>query len=200
MNRQTTISDKTAKIVSLVGHPFVLLALTVTLAATERETAARALTISAVTIAATVLPLLLIIRRRVAAGKWSDHDVSDATERRGFYPIVMAVVAASLIVFYLLDFPRPLLAGTAVGLLLSAAAMLINRRSKISLHLSFAVYFAVSLSAINVWGGALMLALAAGVGWSRVALGRHTTAQVVSGAALGAAAGLFLLRALGFFA
>jgi len=199
MNNEASISFKAAKIISVVGHPFVLLTLTVLIAALSTAPLERALTIGAVTVLLTVFPLLFIIRRKVSAGKWSDHDVSDASERRSFYPIALAITAVSMMIFYLLGFPRGLLIGILIGFALQLVAMLINRRSKISLHLIFAVYFAVSLFAVSVWLGATFLLLAALVGWSRVRLGRHSSGQVLSGAILGAIAGIALLKAIGFF-
>ena len=199
MKIEQTAPVKIAKIISVVGHPFVLLALTVLISAISSLPLGRALTICGITVLLTIFPLLIIIRRQVSAGKWSDHDVSDASERRNFYPILIAVVALSLVAFYLLGFPRGLLVGMLISLLLLLTAMLINRYSKISLHQIFAVYFAVSLFAVSFWFGALFLLLAAAVGWSRIRLERHTFGQVLSGALLGAVAGIVLLKTIGFF-
>ena len=199
MKTETSILSKAAKAISVIGHPFVLLTLTVLIAVFSTASLERAVTIGAATVLLTVFPLLLIIRRKVSAGKWSDHDVSDASERRSFYPIALLISAVSFIIFYLLNFPRALLVGILVSFALLIVAMLINRRSKISLHQIFAVYFAVSLFAVGAWIGAGFLLLAAMVGWSRVHLKRHTFEQVLSGAALGAIAGIVFLKAIAFF-
>ena len=191
--------ERIAKIISVVGHPFVLLMLTVLISSLSNLPLKRALTIDAVTVLLTVFPLALIIRRQVSRGNWSDHDVSDAAERKSFYPISITIGALSLGVFYLLDFPRALLSGMLISLVLLLAAMFINRYSKISLHMIFAVYFAVSLLAVDLWVGAFFLLLAAAVGWSRIRLARHTPVQVFSGALLGAIAGIVFLKTIGFF-
>ncbi|HEY8563590.1 MAG TPA: phosphatase PAP2 family protein [Pyrinomonadaceae bacterium] len=190
---------KIARLVSLVGHPFVLLALTVLIVAAHRTHPVRALTFGGAAVLFTVSPLVFIIRRKVSAGQWSDHDVSDAAERRSFYPVAIAVNAFSAALFYFLDFPPALLAGMLISLVILLFAMLVNRWSKISLHLIFAVYFAISLFPVSYWSGAFFLLLAAAVGWSRVVLKRHTFAQVLSGAALGAIAGIVFLKIVGFF-
>lgn len=189
---------KTARIISIIGHPFVLLPLTVVIASFQNASPGRAFITGAVTVLATVFPLLFIIRRRVKAGKWSDHDVSEHSERNNFYAIVIPVVALSGLLFWFLDFPRALLTGVGISVCLLLAAMFINRRSKISLHLIFAFYCAVSLIAVGFWIGAGFILLAVAVGWSRVILKRHTLAQVLSGAALGAFAGFFLLKMIDF--
>jgi len=199
MNIEKTTSIQIAKIISVIGHPFVLLAITILTAAASGESPARAAAIGAITVLTTVFPMLFIIRRKVRAGKWSDHDVSDASERRNFYPLMIVVLGISLVIFYLLRFPRPLLVGMLISLGILFIAMLINRWSKISLHLTFGVYFAVSLLTVNYWMSAGLMVLALAVAWSRIRLGRHNAAQVLSGALLGAIAGIILLKATGFF-
>ena len=188
-----------ARIISVIGHPFVLLSLTALIVALHRTHLLRALTIGGVTVLSTVTPLFFIIRRKVSAGKWSDHDVSDASERRSFYPIAITINTLSTLIFYLLGFPHGLIVGMLISLVILLAAMLINRWSKISLHQIFAVYFAVSLFAVSYWSGAGFLLIAAAVGWSRIELERHTFGQVLSGALLGAVAGIVLLKTIGFF-
>ena len=192
-------SEEFARIVSLAGHPFVLLTLTVLIVALHRTHPLRALTFGGAAVLCTVSPLLFIIRRRVSAGKWSDHDISDAAERRSFYPVAIAIAAVSTLLFYLLNFPHVLIVGMLMSLVILLAAMLINRFSKISLHMIFAVYFAVALIAVSLWSGAAFLLLAAAIGWSRVRLRRHTVRQVLGGAMLGALAGTALLKIVGSF-
>lgn len=188
-----------ARVVSVLGHPFVLVPSTVLIAALRSLPPARAFTIVVITVSVIVLPLLFIIRRKVRAGKWADHDVSVPAERRGFYPRIIGVVSLSCLIFWLLDFPPSLLIGMIISLALLVTAMFINRWSKISLHLIFAAYCAVSLLAVSYRVGAGFILLAAAVGWSRVALGRHTLAQVLSGMTLGAIAGVCLLKLINFF-
>jgi membrane-associated phospholipid phosphatase len=197
--QQQTKSVKIARIVSVIGHPFVLMSLTVLIVAFHRTNLLRALTIGGVTVLATVTPLIFIIRRQVSAGKWSDHDVSDASERRSFYLIAITVNALAMILFYFLGFPPALIVGMIISLVILLVAMVVNRWSKISLHQIFAVYFAIALFAVSYWSGAGFLLIAAAVGWSRVRLERHSLAQVLSGAFLGAIAGIVLLRETGFF-
>ena len=180
-----------ATVLSVVGHPFVLLPLTVLISL--RKSVMTTLVYAAVTI----LPLMLVIRRKVRAKQWTDHDVSEPRQRRQFYWIVLAVIGATIVLYLLLDFPRPLIVGTSVSFVLLALGMLINLWSKISMHMMFCAYCGVILG----WTGVAALLIALGfllaLGWSRVALGRHTIPQVISGAGLGAIAGLVLLRLLG---
>jgi membrane-associated phospholipid phosphatase len=68
------------------------------------------------------------------------------------------------------------------------AAQLLRRWLKLSLHAAFAV-FAVALWWPNAGGAAVVLLLAAAVSWSRLALRRHTGAEVTAGLLAAAAAG-----------
>jgi len=199
MNCEKTNVIKVARIVSVVGHPFVLLPLTTVIAVSRNSSPVRTLAIGIITVLVTVVPLLLIIRRKVATGKWSDMDVSVSSERDSFYPIAITVVIVSGLIFWILDFPRSLLIGIIISLVLLLAAMIINRRSKISLHLIFAVYCAVCLFAVSYLIGAGFILLSIAIGWSRILLERHNFGQVLSGMMLGAFAGICLLKAVGFF-
>jgi membrane-associated phospholipid phosphatase len=190
--------QKTARIVSVLGHPFVLLPCTVLIASLYNLPPHQAFTIAITTILITVFPILFIIRRRVAAGKWSDHDVSVVSERNSFYPILLLIVSSSSLIFWLLEFPRSLLIGMLISLGLLFIAMHVNRRSKISLHMIFAAYCAVSLMAVSYWIGGAFLLFTVMIGWSRVVLERHSLPQVLSGMILGMTAGILLLKLVNF--
>lgn len=198
MKSERTTLQQAARIISIIGHPFVLLPTTILIASLQSMSTAQALTTVIITVLVTVLPLLFIIRRQVVLGKWSDHDVSVSSERRKFYPIAISVVSISCVCLWLLGLPNSLLIGMMISLALLVVAMLINRWSKISLHLIFATYCAVSLLAVSYLVGAVFLLLAVLVAWSRVSLKRHTLPQVLSGILLGAVAGILLLRSINF--
>ncbi len=196
MNSTPTNLYKTAKIISVIGSPFVLFPFTVFTVAFYDAPPEWALTVGLITVLAIVVPLLFVIRRKVVAGKWSDHDVSDSTERRNFYAITITIVGVCSLLFWLLNFPRSIVIGIIVSLGLLLAAALINWWSKISLHLMFVMYCAVSLITLNYWIALTLIFFAVLVGWSRVFLGRHSLGQVLTGAALGTLGGLFLIKVI----
>lgn len=183
-----------AVVLSTLGSPFVLLPLTVLLVSMRTDSPARALGLAAALASLSVVPLVLLIRHRVRTGRWSDHDVSDRSHRREFYPIAMVLTVVTAVGLWLLGAPGMVVRGILVVLVLLIVGMTLSRWSKISLHTSIGAFCTVSLVAVNVWvaGGALILATA--VGWARIWLERHTLWQVLSGAALGAAGGLVVLR------
>lgn len=182
-----------ANFLSLLGHPLVLLPLTIALTLIGNVSPSRLLTIVAIFTASTVVPMLFIIRRKVAAGTWTDMDVSDHGQRGHLYTVALAITAVSIAVFWLLDLPRGIIAGAVISLILLLAGMAINRYSKISMHAMFGSYCVVILSASNPMFGLGAFALVAAMSWSRVVLGRHSLAQVIMGNLLGAAAGILLV-------
>lgn len=177
-----------ATVLSIVGHPFVLLPLTVLMSVRQ------SLFIALIYAGSTILPLMLVIRRKVRAKEWTDSDVSEPRQRRQFYWIVLVVIGLSIALFSLLHFPRPLIVGAAVSFALLALGMLINLWSKISMHMMFCAYCGVILTRTGVTASVTALCLLLALGWSRVVLGRHTVPQVVSGAGLGVIAGFVLFR------
>lgn len=183
-----------AVLLSTLGNPFVLLPLTVLLVSMRTSSPARALAFAVALACLGVVPLVLLIRHKVRTGRWSDHDVSDPSHRRGFYPIAIVVTAGSGVGMWLLGAPGIVVRGILVLLLVLILASTLSRWSKISLHTSIGAFCSVTLVAVNMWvaGGALILATA--VGWARIWLERHTLWQVLGGAALGAAGGLVVLR------
>ena len=180
-----------ATVLSIVGHPLVLMPFTVLISV--RQPLFRTLIYAGITI----LPLMLVIRRKVRAKEWTDHDVSEPRQRREFYWFLLVVIGGSIPLFSLFGFPRPLIVGTAVSLVLLALGMLINLWSKISIHMMFCAYCVVINTRTGAAASIIALCLLLALGWSRVVLGRHTVPQVVSGAGLGALAGFVLLRLLG---
>jgi membrane-associated phospholipid phosphatase len=183
-----------AAVLSAVGSPFALLPLTVLLVSLRTVSVGSALAFAAALACLGVIPLILLLRHKVRTGRWSDHDVSDRSHRREFYPSTMVATAGTAVGMWLLGAPGVVVRGILVLLLLLVLASMLSRWSKISLHTSVGAFCTVTLVTVNVWvaGGALILATA--VGWARIALERHTLWQVLNGAALGAACGLVVLR------
>jgi membrane-associated phospholipid phosphatase len=184
-----------ATALSLFGHPFVLLPVTVTLVSLKDVPPARALVIGASAAIAIVAPLLVMIRRKVKGGQWSDHDVSDPAQRHSFYPGALAILSLACVLLWLAGMPAMVVRGCVVSVALLVVGMLITRRSKISLHMIFGGYCATLIGGVSLLLGGVAFALIAAVAWSRVALGRHSLGQVVAGTALGVAGGLFLICA-----
>jgi membrane-associated phospholipid phosphatase len=180
------MSHRAATILSVVGHPFVLIPLMVAVTAGSARLAAG---IAAVT----VLGMLAEIVRRVRSGRWSDHDVSRAEERHSFYPMAIGSVGAGAVAAWLLGVNVGVVRGFVAGVCLLIVGAVLTRWTKVSLHTMFGAFCVVVVVTAGVGLALGFATLVAGVGWSRVVLGRHTVAQVAIGALVGATGGLLLV-------
>lgn len=179
--------------VSVLGHPFVLVPVLVAIVASQSLPPRRAAAVVAFVVAGSILPMLWLMVRRVRSGAWSNHDVSVREQRKGMYPVALALVTATVLLLLLFDPAGPVLRGTVAVLALIAAASILNLWLKVSLHTAFACFTAVCLSstssALGVCAGLVALAVA----WSRVELRHHTLAEVAGGLLLGATVAALLL-------
>jgi hypothetical protein len=85
------------------------------------------------------------------------------------------------------------LIGTESAAAMLAAGAIINPWIKVSLHSAFAVYAVMIPVPVIGPAGFALLAIPMLVAWGRVAMGRHTTNEVLLGLALGACASVPLL-------
>jgi membrane-associated phospholipid phosphatase len=134
-----------------------------------------------------VLPMIFI-SRGVRRGQWDDRYVGARRPRLIVLSFILASVAAGLALLAAGGAPRELTG--YVGCMLGSVALLaaITTMWKISIHCAVAagsVTILVLLLGRWLTPGYLLVALTA---WSRIVLKDHTTAQVVGGSLLGAAA------------
>ncbi|WP_097327138.1 phosphatase PAP2 family protein [Paractinoplanes atraurantiacus] len=141
------------------------------------------------TAAASVLPVLYILRG-VRKGKLSDKHVVVHSQRRVPLLVILLSTALGTAALALAGAPRELLAliASMVAALLVAVPVTVFARWGISLHALVAAGAVAALTVI--YGPAVTPAwlLVVAVGWARVRLKEHTLAQVLAGAAVGAAA------------
>lgn len=134
-----------------------------------------------------VLPMLFITRG-MRRGRWDDRNVGAKRPRLIVLSFLTASVAAGLALLITLGAPRQL--SWYFGCMLASVAVLavITTVWKISIHCAVASG-SVTLLAL-IYGPWLVpaYALVALTAWSRVVLKDHTTAQVIGGCVLGAAA------------
>jgi len=182
-----------ARAISVVGHPFVTILLLVSVVAARRSGPAEAMQPVALIAIAILLPIGLFMYRKVRSGRWGTIDASNPRDRPALFRfgLVLIVVVGAFIAFS----PRLRFLGRGIVaiVVLLAVAALVNRFVKASLHLAFAAYVAVILlrfaPAIGI-GVLLFLPLLA---WARVAMGRHSTAEIAAGAGIGTAVGALAL-------
>jgi membrane-associated phospholipid phosphatase len=136
---------------------------------------------------AAVLPTLFI-SYGIRHGRWDDRNVGARRPRLIVLAFITTSVAAGLILLIVLGAPRMLIGYLAFMLASVAVLAGITTVWKISIHCAVA---SGSVAILTLTYGPLVLSgylLVALLGWSRVAVKDHTTAQVVGGTVLGAAA------------
>jgi membrane-associated phospholipid phosphatase len=136
-----------------------------------------------------VLPMVFI-KRGIRRGMWNDRNVGAKGARLIVLSFIIASVAAGLAV--LVAFGAPTELSGYFGFMLGSVAVLaaITTVWKISIHCAVA---SGSVTILTLMFGPWMLpaySLVALTAWSRVVLEDHTTAQVIAGSLLGAAAAL----------
>lgn len=180
---------RAARALSIVGHPGLLMPVAVALGASGADVPAQRM----IAVVTATLGVALLVGGyslwQVRRGHWTHVDASLPHERRQLNPFVIWLLLGAAALLWLGGASRHGAIGALVSALIVGVALGLQRRMKLSLHAAFAV-FAASL-VWPQWQWSLpMLGLALGVAWSRLALRRHTAAEVFAGLAVGALAGL----------
>lgn len=126
---------------------------------------------------------------QVRRGRWQHVDASRHEERRTLNRFLLIALALAAVLGWFAGQPVQLALGLILAAALIAVAMLGARWCKLSLHMAFVIYAAILLGQIHPGWGAVGLAFAALVAWSRLKLRRHVPRDLVAGALAGAVAG-----------
>jgi membrane-associated phospholipid phosphatase len=144
---------------------------------------------------AAILPVLFV-QYGIRHWQWTSRNVSVRRERLAALGFIVASDATGVLTLLALRAPRAMTGYLAAMLVTSAVITAITFTWKISVHCVVASA-TVALVALTYGAVALLgLTLVALVAWSRVRLRAHTTAQVMAGALLGAAAGTLTFLAV----
>ena len=185
-----------ARALSILGHPLLLLpAAALLLAAHEGADTGRlsGLALALGTAAAVVMAYSWWqVRRR----RWQHVDASGHDERGALNRFLLPAFAIAAVLLWAWTTQRELALGLALAALLIAVAMLTARWCKLSLHVAFAMYAAVLLAQVSWLACAAGVLFAGAVAWSRLALSRHATRDLIAGALTGTLAGLLFRQLL----
>lgn len=214
MTTQTTIKPPSveshahhpvARSVSIVFHPVLLPLVTLlalayfawggTLARLDVAALTDSAELALAAAAITALPVAVLVLTQVLRGRWTDMDVSVRRHRYLLYPFGIACMLATAAVFVVAAAPRVTVRAAIALAAANVVNGLINFEYKVSAHATTAslcatlLWLATPLRDPTILAGP-MTAAALLVGWSRVALGRHTRGQVILGWGVGVASGL----------
>lgn len=184
----TPARQSLARLVSIVGHPAVLVPVAAIWVAISRDASAdtvQRLVFIAMGLAAFVVAYSLL---QVRSGAWQHVDASRRSERRSLNLVLVVVLAGAAAFSWSRADSAPL--PIALGLLASLCmiAFLTGPWIKLSLHVGFAC-FATALVWPQPWALAVGAAMTIAVAWSRLLLARHSVAEVLLGGVLGSFAG-----------
>lgn len=179
-----------ARVLSVLGHPALLMPGAVVLAGLNKSAAPNVLIAAA---AVSVIVSVIVVGyswRQVRSGNWSHFDASVLGERSQLNVFLAFIFFSAAALMLWVGMPPAVITGLVVAGVLVVFAQLMRRWFKVSLHVSFAV-FAASLLWPSVFGTTLILCVAIGVTWSRLELQRHTPQEVALGLFAGATGGIF---------
>lgn len=191
MSRTTATATATAaaaRALSVIGHPALLMPAAVAGSALVNGAPAAVLRLGALASVVVALCVMAYSVLQVRAGRWSHVDASVPRERGQLNVFLVLLLFGAGGLLQAFGQPALLSLGLALGGAVVLATHLLRRWLKVSLHASFAVY-AAALLWPAMWAVGVVLLLAAAVSWSRLALRRHTAAEVVAGLLGGALAG-----------
>ena len=179
-----------ARLISILAHPFVMVALMVLSAGIRGNSVSN--TISSLVLVAifTIVPVAVLIVRKVRTGQWDTVDASRPKDRPALFTVALLALAILLLYLLVRNPGSFLIRGTAGAFGLLLAASLLNRWVKASLHMAFASFAATLLLMIGSSLGWIVLAVLPLLAWSRLQLKRHLPVEVVAGTLLGIAAAL----------
>lgn len=184
---------KTAKVLSVVGHPLLTLSLFSMYVAFQKLPLNNAVTVTGLLIGGVAIPIAWQNYRRVRRGQYTNFDVSDQRQRAQFYPVLIGLMA--LVTALLFATGQPLAFGYGavclLGLLLVSYG--INRFIKVSLHTSLSIFLTWAVYSLSPLFGVVMGVLAVLVALSRLVLKRHTLTEILVGALVG------LITGIGFY-
>ncbi|HZK48538.1 MAG TPA: phosphatase PAP2 family protein [Thermoleophilia bacterium] len=196
--RSAILSDdmpqRTATILSNLFQPmltgtYVLLAIALTSATTWTSGVAWGVGLALLTAGVPSADIF----RRMRVRTVDDFHIVVRTQRLGPLLVALSCTAAGLALALAMGAPHPLQASLLVALVTGVVLTSITGVWKISFHAATAVSALVILTWWLGWGALALAPLAPAVAWSRVALGRHSSAQVVAGGAVGATLALAVL-------
>jgi membrane-associated phospholipid phosphatase len=186
-----------ARWISVIGHPFLLMPLLTGLIAYRLLPPKQAMIAEMIALGVVIIPAAIFTFVKVRKGTWNNLDVSDQNHRGQFYGMLIVLLALLTIISWVAAAPRSIAIGTTAILSLVFIAFVLNKRIKVSLHTGFSVFVACVLFLMRPEFAFLALMLAAAVAWSRIALGRHTSREVLLGGVLGlVVGGIFVLTQL----
>lgn len=176
---------KLAKTISIIGHPLLLGSFYVVLMSFHNLPKQTAIGVSLSVIFLVTIPIIFNNWRKTKIGTYTNFDVSDQQQRKGFYPFAITLIVVLLLVFWIFDFPGEVISKSLVFFVMVLLMALVNLRIKASMHAGIAFYIAVSVFSIGLIPGIFLLGMALLISWSRLVMKRHSSLELMVGGLVG---------------
>ena len=154
------IFQKVATVISILGHPLLLMAITANLIAFHLYDLTRAVVVASVIIVIVIVPVTVHLVLKTRRSTYTNFDVSDRKQRESFYRFGLVSLGLATGVLYFLPGANKFFTGTLYAFLMIVRSAFVNLKIKASLHTSVAVYVAFSCSIFDAKLAAVMLAFA----------------------------------------
>lgn len=170
-----------AKIISTVGNPLSLaLFFGFYLFYLEKDNPAQR-NLPLIFMLSVVIPIAVYVGYNVRKKRFADYDVSDRNKRKGVYKVLIIVFFILNLIFYVLNFDIKGKLLVTTFLVHSLSSYYINQRIKVSMHTSYNFLFSFLFYPINPQISVFLFLFGFVNAWSRLALSRHKTIEVVLG-------------------
>ena len=186
------MTSKTAKYISVIGHPLLTIPIFVISILFHFQDFKSALSISILMVFGIIVPLTIKMYIGEKKGLYSNFDVSDQGERKGWYFFSVALLTITVIFLFVTNQSHAVRFGFLLSALLLLSSQIVNYYIKSSLHVSFNIFLSFLIFPINIYLGTLFFLFVFVIAWSRVYLKRHTIKEVTTGAIIGTIFGLLL--------
>ncbi len=181
-----------ARVLSVLGHPVLLLPSVVMWAIAARDAGPSVMRAAVLASVAAATAVAVFSWVQVKRGAWTHADASVPGERRQLNRFLVPLLWGLALLLAVTGQPLAVVLGMVLGGAMVVCAQALRHQMKLSLHVAFAV-FAAALMWPHAGAVLSLLGLALAVSWSRCVLKRHTRAEVAAGWLAGlAAAGVWV--------
>lgn len=181
--------EKFARFFSMLGHPLLVGPAYVIAMAYDKLSPNQALLLSGMVIGVVTIPIIIHNSYKVKKGTYSNFDVSQREQRKGFYPFLLTLFLCIQALNYWTGLPHEVMTHTWIFIGMLLVSYLINFALKASLHTSILFFICFSLLHIDFLWLAGIVTLAILTAWSRVYTKKHQLSEVIIGGVLGAVFG-----------
>lgn len=182
--------EKLAQAISNLAHPLLTFPIFIVYQLFTHETFPKALGLSGLIVLVLFIPIALSLYLGTKKGKYTNFDVSDREQRKGFFPLVLILFVLLILVLYTTHQPAYILRPFLFAFALMSLCYAANFYSKVSLHTALTLFLSCLVFAINPIFGFLMFFFTCMMAWSRWYLKRHSIAEILWGAVIGSCVGL----------